>query len=58
VRVGTLRLDPRAAATTWSLPLRPRDGTCRFDFAVTPTAVPGRGDPRTLGARFLGFATR
>jgi hypothetical protein len=57
-RVGTLRLDPAVPQTTWSLPLRPRGGMCRFSFAVTPTAVPGHGDPRTLGARFLEFATR
>jgi hypothetical protein len=58
VRVGVLRLDPAAPEATWSLPLRPRAGMCRFDFTVTPTRVPGHGDPRRLGARFLGFAAR
>jgi hypothetical protein len=57
-RVGTLRLDPAVPRTTWSLPLRPQAGACRFAFTVTPAAVPGHGDPRRLGARFLEFATR
>jgi hypothetical protein len=58
VRVGALRLDSAIPQTTWSLPLRPKGGACRFAFTVSPTAVPGHGDSRTLGARFLGFATR
>jgi hypothetical protein len=57
-RVGVLRLDSAAPPVTWTLPLRPRARMCRFDFTVTPTAVPGHGDRRTLGARFLDFETR
>jgi hypothetical protein len=41
------------------VPLEPRDGVCRVDFTVTPTAVPaqvlGGGDERVLGAHFDGF---
>jgi glycosyltransferase involved in cell wall biosynthesis len=40
---------------TLTAPLRVRDGVCRAVFTVTPTAVPGRGDTRVLGAHFVGF---
>jgi hypothetical protein len=53
--VATLRLDPRKAPSAWLLPLHPVSHACKFSFAVTPTAVPGRGDSRRLGVRFLGF---
>jgi hypothetical protein len=43
-----------------SVPLHPREGTCRVVFTVTPTAVPaivlpGSEDTRVLGAHFLAF---
>lgn len=43
------------------VPLRPQDGTCTVDFAVSPTAVPRdviggtNVDPRRLGAHFDAF---
>jgi hypothetical protein len=56
--VDVRRIDPKAPDSTWALPLRPRGGACRFVFRVAPTAVPGKGDTRTLGVRFTGFAVR
>jgi hypothetical protein len=56
--VATLRLNP-IATERLVVPLRPRNGTCRVVFTVSPTAVPaevGRGDdPRELGAHFFDF---
>jgi glycosyltransferase involved in cell wall biosynthesis len=46
--------DPADTASL-SVPLRPRDGTCRVTFTVSPTAVPGGNDQRLLGAHFLNF---
>jgi hypothetical protein len=53
--VGRLRLRPDAPRTVFRVPLRPRDGTCRIVYTVSPTAVPGNGDDRVLGAHFDGF---
>jgi hypothetical protein len=39
-------------AKTLVAPLRPRRGTCRIDFATSPTAVPRHGDLRRLGVHF------
>jgi hypothetical protein len=39
-----------------TVPLQPRQGVCRAVFTVTPTAVPGPGDPRILGVHFLRFS--
>ncbi len=52
-------IDPSNVARL-TVPLRPRDGTCRVVFTVTPTAVPaialpGSADTRVLGAHFLAF---
>jgi hypothetical protein len=41
--------------TTLTVPLRPQGGVCSVVFTVSPTAVPGKGDPRVLGAHFLAF---
>jgi hypothetical protein len=52
---------PLRGRTTLRVPLRPgADGVCRVTFAVSPTAVPARVDPRSddhrvLGAHFLAF---
>jgi len=37
------------------VPLVPAAGVCRVEFAVSPTKVPGDGDERELGVRFLAF---
>jgi hypothetical protein len=46
--------DPSQSAHL-TAPLKPRNGVCRVVFTVTPTAVPGGGDKRVLGAHFLTF---
>jgi hypothetical protein len=48
---------------TFSVPLPRHEGVCAVNFIVTPTAVPaqaipGLGDTRTLGIRFLRFDYR
>jgi hypothetical protein len=53
---------PSTRAATFSVPL-PRRGVCAVNFLVAPTAVPaqtipGTGDTRTLGIRFLRFDYR
>ena len=35
------------------VPLRPENDVCTVHFRISPTAVPGGGDLRELGARFL-----
>ena len=37
------------------VPLRPENDVCTVRFRISPTAVPGGGDLRELGARFLAF---
>jgi len=37
------------------VPLRARNDVCTVHFRISPTAVPGGGDLRELGARFLAF---
>ena len=37
------------------VPLRPENDVCTVHFRITPTVVPGGGDLRELGARFLAF---
>ncbi|MHB8642887.1 MAG: glycosyltransferase family 39 protein [Gaiellaceae bacterium] len=37
--------------------LRPHRGICEASFTTTPTAVPGAGDTRRLGIRFIPSAT-
>ena len=37
------------------VPLRPQNDVCTVHFRISPTAVPGGGDLRELGARFLAF---
>ena len=42
-----------------NVPLHPAGGAvCTVRFDVAHTIVPGRGDPRTLGAHFLSFTYR
>jgi len=50
----SVTFDPADSATL-TVPLRPRGGICRVVFTVSPTAVPGKGDSRVLGAHFLAF---
>ena len=55
-RTGRMRLRPQWAETI-QIPLsRGANGRCVVHFAVSPTAVPGNGDPRRLGLHFTGFA--
>jgi len=54
---------PSTRAATLSVPLPHHAGVCAVNFLVNPTAVPaqvipGNGDTRTLGIRFLGFDYR
>ncbi len=44
-----------ADTATLTVPLRPQANVCRVVFTVSPTAVPGKGDARVLGAHFLAF---
>jgi hypothetical protein len=44
-----------ADTATLTVPLRPHGRVCRVVFTVSPTAVPGKGDSRVLGAHFLAF---
>ena len=37
------------------VPLLPDGDVCTVRFEISPTAVPGGGDPRELGVRFLAF---
>ena len=37
------------------VPLRPENDVCTVHFRISPTAVPGGGDLRELGVRFLAF---
>ncbi len=37
------------------VPLVPVNDVCTVQFEISPTAVPGGGDLRELGARFLAF---
>jgi hypothetical protein len=51
---------PTTRRSTFSVPLPRRRGVCAVNFLVGPTAVPaqvlpGEGDIRELGIRFLGF---
>jgi hypothetical protein len=50
-RAVTRRLTP-AGHLSFLLPLLPRGGVCRVDFAISPTRRPGGSDPRTLGVHF------
>jgi hypothetical protein len=55
----SVTFDPSRNGTL-TVPLQPREGTCRVVFTVTPTAVPaltvkGSADTRVLGAHFLAF---
>ncbi|MCW2976183.1 MAG: hypothetical protein JWM06_1464, partial [Actinomycetia bacterium] len=50
----TRRLTP-SGHLSFRVPLSPRGGVCRVDFAVSPTRRPadfGGSDPRTLGVHF------
>ena len=48
---GRVHLVPPGKQTALTVPLR----GCRAVFTVSPTRVPGPGDPRPLGIHFLGF---
>jgi 4-amino-4-deoxy-L-arabinose transferase-like glycosyltransferase len=58
--LGRIRVAPNAGRVVLRVPLRPRDGICRIEFEISPTAVPHEVDPanpddRVLGAHFYGF---
>ncbi len=48
---GRVHLVRPGTQTTLSVPLE----GCRAVFTISPTRVPGNGDPRPLGIHFLGF---
>ena len=48
---GRVHLVTPGKQTTLTVPLQ----GCRAVFTVSPTRVPGHGDPRPLGIHFLGF---
>jgi hypothetical protein len=48
---GVTKRVPAGVPTTMTVPLR----DCAAHFAVSPTKVPGHGDPRILGIHFLSF---
>jgi glycosyltransferase involved in cell wall biosynthesis len=52
----TVLLTKQAPQRTVVLPLRAVSGVCRADFAISPSRVPGNGDPRLLGTHFDGVA--
>jgi hypothetical protein len=56
-RVGRARVAP-TAQPTFIVPLEPRGGRCRIDFAVGRTKVPGPADQRHLGVHFLSFTPK
>ncbi|HEY8103737.1 MAG TPA: glycosyltransferase family 39 protein [Gaiellaceae bacterium] len=51
-------LVPPKGTATLRVPLMPENGTCRVDFRVAETKVPGGGDDRELGAHFNTFGYR
>ena len=57
--VGRVRLQPTGHALL-NVPVAPMPGTtdCRVVYTVSPTAVPGGGDDRVLGAHFNRFVYR
>jgi hypothetical protein len=58
-RVAARGSIPRLGEATLVVPLRPdAAGQCVVRLSVSPTAVPGRGDPRRLGTHFRGFDLR
>lgn len=56
-RVGRVRVPP-VGTVDLTVPVEPRDGTCRVLYRVAQVRVPGGGDPRELGAHFLNFDYR
>jgi hypothetical protein len=60
--VGSLQVPP-GGDVFWTLPLRPRDGICRFTFDAEFAEVPadrvhGSTDRRKLAVRFVEFRVR
>ncbi len=54
----TVRLTQGGVDKTVEIPVTATGGTCRVDFAITPSRVPGHGDPRLLGTHFDSFSFR
>jgi len=52
--LSSVTFDPRETVKL-RVPLRPQNDVCTVHFRISPTAVPGGGDLRELGARFLAF---
>jgi hypothetical protein len=52
---GVVERIPPGESAALVLPLRATGGRCTVHFAVSPTAVPGHGDPRRLGVHFTSF---
>lgn len=58
-RVAARGRIARVGETTVVVPVEPdAAGRCIVRFAVSPTAVPGGGDPRRLGTHFRRFVVR
>jgi glycosyltransferase involved in cell wall biosynthesis len=41
-----------AIQVTKTFPLTPQNGVCRVAFSISPSRIPGHGDPRRLGLHF------
>ena len=53
-RLASVTFEPHDTVKL-RVPLEPEGDVCEVDFEISPTAVPGGGDLRELGARFLAF---
>ena len=53
-RLSSVTFEPHDNVTL-RVPLEPKNDVCTVDFEISPTAVPGGGDLRELGVRFLKF---
>ncbi len=54
--VKRIVVQPLADQRVLKVPLRAHGGVCKATFSISPTKVPGAGDERRLGVRFLSFA--
>ena len=52
--LSSITFSPRETVKL-RVPLRPQNDVCTVHFLISPTVVPGGGDLRELGARFLAF---
>ncbi|HSL64948.1 MAG TPA: hypothetical protein VK874_09850, partial [Gaiellaceae bacterium] len=57
-QVGDTRIRRGALGALVTVPLEPRGDVCDVALRVSPTTVPGGGDPRRLGVRVEDLAVR